>query len=93
MSFMVYSIGKGSAVYATKESRKIRVYHQLVRERGGKYYVEKTKTECGCRFIPMTEDVYRSLKKYRYPPQEAENRENQVEKYTIYGTNYYTICP
>ena len=45
------------------ESRKIRVDHQLVRERGGKYYVEKTKTECGCRFIPMTEEVYRSLKK------------------------------
>ena len=31
-------------------------------ERGGKYYVEKTKTECGCRFIPMTEEVYQSLK-------------------------------
>ena len=44
------------------ENRKIRVDHQLVRERGGKYYVEKTKTECGCRFIPMAEDVNRSLK-------------------------------
>ncbi len=44
------------------ENRKIRVDHQLVRERGGKYYVEKTKTECGCRFIPMTEEVYRGLK-------------------------------
>ena len=43
------------------ESRKIRVNHQLVRERGGKYYVEKTKTECGCRFIPMTDEVFRSL--------------------------------
>lgn len=41
--------------------RRIRVDHQLVRERGGKYYVEKTKTECGCRFIPMTDEVYRSL--------------------------------
>ena len=41
--------------------RKIRVDHQLVRERGGKYYVEKTKTECGCRYIPMTDEVYRSL--------------------------------
>ena len=27
-----------------------------------KYYVEKTKTACGVRFIPMTDDVYRSLK-------------------------------
>ena len=32
------------------ENRRIGVDHQLVRERGGKYYVEKTKTECGCRF-------------------------------------------
>ena len=37
--------------------------HQLVRERGGKYYIEKTKTEVGCRFIPMTEEVYQSLQK------------------------------
>ena len=35
--------------------------HQLIRESGGKYYVEKTKTECGRRFIPMTEDVFQSL--------------------------------
>ena len=44
------------------ENRRIRVDHQLVRERGGRYYVEKTKTECGIRFIPMTDDVYQSLK-------------------------------
>ena len=44
------------------ENRRIRVDHQLVRERGGKYYVEKTKTECGCRFIPMTEEGYQRLK-------------------------------
>jgi len=44
------------------EKRKIRVDHQLVRERGGKYYVEKTKTERGIRFIPMTERVYESLR-------------------------------
>ncbi len=43
------------------ESRRIRVDHQLVRERGGKYYVEKTKTECGCRYIPMTDEVFQSL--------------------------------
>ena len=42
-------------------NKKIRVDHQLVRERGGKYYVEKTKTECGCRYIPMTDNVYQSL--------------------------------
>lgn len=44
------------------EKRRIRVDHQLVRERGGKYYVEKTKTECGRRFIPMTDNVCQSLK-------------------------------
>lgn len=44
------------------ENRRIRVDHQLVRERGGKYYVEKTKTAYGVRFIPMTDDVYQSLK-------------------------------
>lgn len=43
------------------ENRKIRVDHQLVRERGGKYYIEKTKTEAGRRFIPMTSEVYESL--------------------------------
>lgn len=44
------------------KNRRIRVDHQLVRERGGKYYVEKTKTESGCRYLPMTDVVYQSLK-------------------------------
>mgnify|MGYP003290790242 FL=1 len=43
------------------KERRIRVDHQLVRERSGKYYVEKTKTESGRRYIPMTDDVYKSL--------------------------------
>ena len=43
------------------ENRRIRADHQLVRERGGKYYVEKTKTASGIRFIPMTDEVYQSL--------------------------------
>ena len=45
------------------KNRRIRVDHQLVRERGGKYYVEDTKTTCGCRFLPMTDTVYHALKK------------------------------
>lgn len=45
------------------KERKIRVDHQLVRERGGKYYVEKTKTESGRRYIPMTDNVYESLQR------------------------------
>ena len=44
------------------KNRRIRVDHQLVRERAGKYYVEETKTSSGCRFIPMTDVVYQSLK-------------------------------
>ena len=41
--------------------RRIRVDHQLVRERGGRYYVEKTKTRSGIRYLPMTDEVYESL--------------------------------
>ena len=44
------------------KNRRIRVDHQLVRERGGKYYVEETKTSSGCRFLPMTDSIYQSLK-------------------------------
>lgn len=44
-------------------NKKINVDHQLVRERNGKYYVEKTKTQAGCRFIPMTNEVFQSLKR------------------------------
>ena len=44
------------------ENRCIRVDHQLVRGQGGKYYIEKTKTERGVRWIPMTDSVYQSLK-------------------------------
>ena len=45
------------------EHRRICVDHQLLRERGGsgKLYIEKTKTQCGLRFIPMTNDVCQSL--------------------------------
>ena len=45
------------------ENRRIRVDHQLVRERHGKYYIEKTKTKAGCRFIPMTGEVLHSLER------------------------------
>ena len=44
---------------------------QLIKEKGGVYHVEKTKTESGVRFIPMSEDVYQSLKNIvakRRPP-------------------------
>lgn len=44
------------------ENRKIRVDHQLIKKVGGELSVEKTKTECGCRFIPMIHSVFNSLK-------------------------------
>ena len=43
------------------ENRKIRVEKQLIKEAGGVYHVEKTKTESGVRFIPMSEEVFQSL--------------------------------
>ena len=45
------------------KNRRICVDHQLVREGSGRYYVEKTKTTSGCRFLPMTDAVYNSLKR------------------------------
>ena len=44
------------------DRRMIRVDHQLLRNRNGVFFVEKTKTECGRRFIPMTNEVYDALK-------------------------------
>jgi len=44
------------------ENRKICVDHQLLRRTDGSYYIEKPKTERGRRFIPMSEDVFQSLK-------------------------------
>lgn len=44
------------------EKRRIHVDHQLVKRRNGEYYIEKTKTECGDRYIPMTDCCRESLK-------------------------------
>ena len=54
------------------ENRKIRVEKQLIKEKGGVYHVEKTKTASGVRFIPMSDQVYQSLRNIvanRKPPQ------------------------
>ena len=51
--------------YTDNRGKRQTIYHadlHALRESGGKYYVEKTKTESGRRFIPITDDVYRSLK-------------------------------
>ena len=44
------------------EKRRIHVDPQLVKRRNGEYYIEKTKTECGDRYIPMTDCCRESLK-------------------------------
>ena len=44
------------------KSRRITVDHQLIRERGGRYYVEATKSESGRRYIAMDDAVYTSLR-------------------------------
>lgn len=43
------------------KNRRIFVEKQLIKERNGTYSVEKTKTESGVRYIPMTDSVYESL--------------------------------
>lgn len=44
-------------------NRRIRVNHQLVRMSDGMLFVEKTKTESGCRFLPMTDNVRDALQR------------------------------
>ena len=43
------------------ENRRINVDHQLVWDKHCKRYIEKTKTDAGCRYIPMDDNVMRSL--------------------------------
>ena len=44
------------------ENRRIFVEKQLLKEKGGVYHVEKTKTASGVRYIPMSDEVCQSLK-------------------------------
>ena len=63
------------------ENRRIFVGKQLVKENKGAYHVEKTKTESGVRYIPMTDAVYESLQnilKNRKKPK----KEMMVDGYT-----------
>ena len=62
------------------DNRCISVNKQLNRERGGKYFVEKTKTECGCRKIPMTDDVFNSLKRI-LKKRKNPKRERNIDGY------------
>lgn len=44
------------------KNRKISVNHQLQRKRNMEYVIEDTKTTCGTREIPMSDDVYECFK-------------------------------
>ena len=44
------------------ENRKIFICKQLIKEEGGAYHVGKTKTTCGERYIPMTDEVYENMR-------------------------------
>ena len=61
------------------ENRRIRVDHQLVWDKNCKRYVEKTKTESGCRMIPMSDEVYQAL--YRI----LENRPRPKKEMMVDG--------
>lgn len=53
------------------KQRTIDINHQLQRKRDGTYVIETTKTTCGTRVLPMTDDVYECFKtiiKNRKPP-------------------------
>ena len=67
------------------EKRKIWVDHQLVRKADGTLYVEKTKTESGCRFIPMTDNVYAALKNI------LANRRNPSVEYLVDGHSGFLL--
>lgn len=66
-------------------NRRINVDHQLVREKGGKYYIEKTKTECGRRSIPMTNDVFNAFKNI------IKKRPKLVSEITVDGYSRFIL--
>lgn len=45
------------------ENRKIRIDHQLQRKRNMEYIIEKTKTQSGIRYIPMSDEVMECFRK------------------------------
>lgn len=64
------------------ENRRIRVNKQLQLSNDGKYYIEKTKTQSGERFVPMIDDeVYQSFKNV------FEKRSAQDEIHVVEGYN------
>lgn len=61
------------------KNRKIFLWKQLVKENKGAYHVEKTKTESGVRYLPMTDEVYESLQNI------LKNRKNPKKEMIVDG--------
>lgn len=61
------------------KNRKLVVDHQLQRKRNMEYVIEDTKTTCGTREIPMTEDVYECFQRI------IQNRPNPQSEPMIGG--------
>ena len=67
------------------ERRRIWVDHQLVRKLDCTYYVEKTKTDSGCRYIPMTDNVVTALKNI------IANRQKPTKEWLIDGYSGFLL--
>lgn len=68
------------------ENQRINVDHQLCKSMTSEYFVENTKTKCGIRTIPMSSDVYDSLKNI------VSNRIKSQKEYVVDGyTNFLNI--
>lgn len=67
------------------KNRRIRVERQLLIKNNGQYFVEKTKTEHGCRFIPMTEAVCHSLRNI------LRNRKKVDSEMTVDGISGFLL--
>ena len=67
------------------ERRRLWVDHQLVRKPDCTYYVEQTKTESGCRYIPMTDNVVTALKNI------IANRQKPTKEWLIDGYSGFLL--
>ena len=66
-------------------NRRIWVDHQLVRMSDGTLFAEKTKTESGCRFLPMTDNVRDALQRI------IANRKSPDIEYCVDGYSGFLL--
>ncbi len=61
------------------EEHVINIDHQLMKDGSRGYYIQKTKTDCGTRVLPMTPDVEECFRKI------IENRRRRIKEPNIKG--------